>query len=767
MLLYRAFRLRPISAAALALLGLHAQAAADTPPQYDHAQACHAPATAIAVPQREQGEGQTAPDATRISADTLSGESQVAVQAQGNVIVERNDQILNTAQIDYTQAGGLVRAPHTFTLQQGNSRVSGENLQYSIDNRSGSADNVQFETQTAQRRLQGSGERIEMENGQQYRVQNVRFNTCQPNDNSWYIQAKQIEADHSRNIGVAHDATFVIGGVPLLYTPWVDFPLDGGRKSGLLVPTLKTGSNGTELAAPYYFNLAPNYDLTLTPTLFTKRGLQVASHFRYLQTTYHGDAYFSILPRDRERNRSNRAEFKWTHQHRIRDNLHAHIDYHQVADDDHYRDFYNRDDIAANTNLNRQLRLSHHSNLLGGELNSQINVQKYQTLANVSGYRDAPYALLPQLSSNWYRQFNPNLHANIYTELTHFAHNSKPEGTRFVFHPSVRAEFNRPWGYIRPELQLHASHYRIRPSGGLTAYNQSRVLPLISIDAGLNLSRPIQFWGKAHQQTLEPRLFYTYAPARNQDRIPLFDTAENSFTFYQLFRPNRFSGHDRINAANFLTTALQTRLIDNEDGSEILRAGIGMRLYFSRSDIGLNGQNTRRQSGQSDILAFAEGRIARHTWLDSDLHYNTELETAERYQVGLRYTPTAGKTLSLRYRYRRDAEIYDGVRGQMKQAEVAVQWPLRPNIYLIGRHSYSFSIHKPLEHMLGIEYTNPCGCWSASVAGHHYRTGPHTHKNAVFVQLHLRNLSSLGNNPFQQLRQSIPGYTPIEELNRP
>lgn len=766
MLLYRPFAISPAHLAVLTALGLAYPAFAQN--DIPVAQACHMPQTGIAPAMRESGQRLPEdPSATRISADQLSGESQVAVQASGNVIVERGDQIVNAPAIDYTQQGGRVNAPQNFVLQQGSSRISGENLQYSIDNRSGQAQNIRFETQTTQRHIQGTGQSIEIENGQHYRMQNARINTCQSGNYSWYIQAKQIEADQLRNIGVARDATLVLGGVPLFYTPWIDFPLNGGRKSGLLTPTLKTGSNGTELAIPYYFNLAPNYDLTVTPTLFSKRGLQVASSFRYLQENYNGRTDVAVLPRDRAHSNDTRSQWDWTHRHQITPSLLGEIDYHQVSDDDYYRDFYNRDDIAANVNLNRQISLTHNGQLFGGQITSRATVQKYQTLANVSGYRDAPYALLPKISSYWYRHLHPNWYTGVYTELTHFAHNSKPEGTRLIVNPTVRAEFNRPWGYIHPELQLHASHYRIQPSGSLNAYNYTRVLPIISIDAGLNFQRNMNLMGHAFRQTLEPRLFYTYIPNRNQDRIPLFDTAENGFTFSQLFRPNRFSGHDRINGANFLTTAVQTRLLDANDGSELLRAGIGQRLYFSRSDIGLNGQTMQRRSGYSDILAFAEGRIARHVWLDSDFHYNTDLSAAERYQVALRYTPEAGKTFSIRYRHRREAEIYDGVLGKVRQAEAAFQWPLRPNIYLIGRHSYSLSIRKPLEHMLGIEYTDPCGCWSASFAGHHYRTGVNTHKNAVFIQLHLRDLSSLGNNPFKQLRQSIPGYTPIEELNYP
>lgn len=763
MLLYRPFRPRPAAAAVAAALCLCGTLAA-APLSADENGRCdnNNPSRTRAQTHRHGGSG--LPDgATRVRADEISGQSGVAVHAQGNVTVERGDQILDTPSASYDQQADRVRTPENFVLQQDGSRVSGENLDYRIGSRSGSADNIRFETERNGRRLQGSGERLEMENGRHYRVQNAEFNTCNFGDNSWYIRAAEIEADYLNNVGIARNASLVLGGVPVFYTPWIDFPLDGGRKSGFLLPSLKSGSDGTQLSLPYYFNIAPNYDATLTPTVHSRRGLQLAGQFRYLRENYRGEMAFSVLPNDRLNRSRTRIEADWEHRHQIRPGLNAGIDFHQVSDDGYYRDFYGRNDIAANTNLNRQIWLRYDTALFGGRFNGEATVQKYQTLANTSGYKDAPYALLPRLSGNWQKHLGHGLDFNLYGELTRFVHPYKTEGSRLVLHPVLHAEYNRPWGYLRPEIQLHATRYRIH---GTSAHSRSRIIPLFNLEAGLNFERSSTFLGRNYLQTLEPRLFYAYAPAKNQERIPLFDTAENSFTYDQLFRANRFSGHDRINAANFLTAAVQTRLIDTQDGSEQLRAGIGQRLYFSRDEIGLDGKDRRREGGSSDIFAFAAGRLGQRFHLESDLHYNTALHTAERYRAALRYSPAPGKTVSIGYRYRRHGEIYDGRYGKTRQADIAFQWPLRPNLYLIGRHSYSFSEHKPIEHMLGVEYSSPCGCWGISAAGQHYLTGPDRSKNAFFLQLRLRDLSSLGNNPFRQLRQSVPGYTDTEELNR-
>ncbi|MBH5329440.1 LPS-assembly protein LptD [Eikenella sp. S3360] len=731
--------------------------------------ACHRPDAPkhMIAPAQTSGEGEPPEGATRVNADRVIGQSDVRVHAEGNVVVERGQQVLNAQWIDYDQPQDTVRAGNRFTLEQGGGRVSGENLRYKMDTRQGEASNARFEAESEDgRRLQGTSQTLRMDGENRYRLENGRFNTCNPGDESWYIRAKSIEADYARNIGVARNASLVVGGVPLFYTPWIDFPLNGNRKSGLLVPTFKAGSDGTEITVPYYFNLAPNYDLTLTSKLYSRRGLQLAGQFRYLQPKYQGDISLAVLPKDQLSSHDTRSQVDWKHQHQFGRNLTAGVDFHQVSDDDYYRDFYNRTDIATNVNLNRQLWLRHQTNLWGGSLSSYATVQKYQTLANADGYKgDQPYALLPRLSSQWQRRFGI-AHFQMFGQYSNFRHDSKQEGSRLVLNPSISAEFNRSWGYIRPKAALHATYYDLESFNGQQSRRFSRVLPIFSVDSGMTFERPASWQGRNYVQTLEPRLFYTYIPTKEQNDIPLFDTSENGFGYDQLFRENRFAGHDRINAANFLTMAVQTRLYDAKNGEERFSAGIGQRLYFTRDDVLLDGSRVQRRSGHSDLLAFADGRVTDKIWLNSEVHYDTSQNAAAKYNFGLRYSPEPGKTVGARYQYRRRGEIYDDVYGKVRQADVYFQWPVNRNLYLVGRHSYSFSEHKPVEHLLGMEYVSGCGCWSLSAVGQHYVNGVNSSKNAFFLQLRLRDLSSLGNNPFEQLRQSIPGYTNIDEVMR-
>ena len=725
----------------------------------------NAPKHTVAPPQvsgeaAEDGEG-----VTRITAEDMQGQSQIRVQAKGEVVVERDGQVVNADWLDYDQARHTVKAGDRFTLADGTGRIAGEKLNYNLQKREGAAENARFEVENNGRRLQGTGAKVEMAD-KRYRLTQTRFNTCDPNDESWYIEADSIEADYDKNIGVARNAKIVLGKVPILYTPWIDFPLNGQRKSGLLAPTLKVGSDGIELSTPYYFNLAPNYDATFRPHFISRRGLELGGEFRYLQPDYSGTVQGAWLPDDRASRHNNRYKFDWQHRHSFNAQISGGVDFHQVSDDDYYRDLMGTS-LDSNTHLNRQLWLSHQTDLGGGRLSNYLTVQKYQTLASTSGYRNRPYAMLPQVSSSWYRHFNNTFSAHVMTQATRFEHDTKQSGSRLVLYPSITADFHNSWGFIRPKVGVHATHYRLDAFGSQGKRTENRVLPIVSVQSGITFERPFTLGRQGFIQTLEPRAYYAYIPKRDQSALPNFDTSENSFTYEQLFRENLFSGQDRINAANFLTTALQSRLYDDKTGIERFNAGIGQRFYFNKDDVLLDGSIQKTVRDRSDTLAFAYGRLSDSVHAETQWHYNQSLKRTEKFNVGMRYNPAPGKTVAMRYRYGRFEELYDDHYGRSKQVDVAVQWPVRQNYYLVGRYNYDLTHSRTLQQLVGVEYRSPCRCWSASLVGQRYVNGVGSSKNAVYFQLQLRDLTSVGNNPFEQLRTVIPGYSSIYEVKKP
>ena len=705
-------------------------------------------------------------NATRISAERIAGQTNVRARAEGDVIIERNDQTLNADWVDYDQQADVVRAGDSFTLTRGDGQtVRGKELHYDLSHESGRAADAQFAVEHESRRLQGVSAEMEMQDKNHYAMRGVKFNTCNPGDRSWYIQAAELKADRESGIGTARHARLVFGGVPVLYTPWADFPLNGNRKSGLLVPTIKIGSDGTELELPYYFNLAPNYDATLAPGIITARGATLGGEFRYLQDKYSGSLKAKYLPHDRRSPHRHRYEAEFAHLHRFNTDLSGGIDYRQVSDDDYYRDFYGRNEIAENVHLNRSAWLDYRRDLFGQPVQMRLSVQRYQTLSDAQGRKQRPYAILPRFSAAWQKNFGLG-QFNIDTQFTRFEHSELQSGSRLVIYPSWQWDFSRPWGYVRPKIGVHATRYWLKGKDGYESRTLSRVLPLTNVDAGLAFERKTTLFGKSYLQTLEPRVFYNYIPAKSQNDLPNFDTSLNGFSYAQLFRENIYSGQDRINASNSLSVGLQSRLIDAATGAERFRAGIGRKYYFRDDNVLLDGSIEHGRRWRSDIAAFAGGRIGDNWHADLSWHYNESAKATQRFDIGASYNPEPGKVISARFKYGAREEIYTGFYGKLKHIDFAAQWPINERLYAIGRFNYSLSPHTPLEQMAGLEYKSACGCWSVSVVGQRYVNGLNSRKNAFFVTLQLKDLSSLGKDPYEQLRLAIPGYSKTNEVNR-
>ena len=705
-------------------------------------------------------------NATRISAERIAGQTNARARAEGDVIIERNDQTLNADWVDYDQQADVVRAGDSFTLTRGDGQtVRGKELHYDLSHESGRAADAQFAVEHESRRLQGVSAEMEMRDKNHYAMRGVKFNTCNPGDRSWYIQAAELKADRESGIGTARHARLVFGGVPVLYTPWADFPLNGNRKSGLLVPTIKIGSDGTELELPYYFNLAPNYDATLAPGIITARGATLGGEFRYLQDKYSGSLKAKYLPHDRRSPHRHRYEAEFAHLHRFNTDLSGGIDYRQVSDDDYYRDFYGRNEIAENVHLNRSAWLDYRRDLFGQPVQMRLSVQRYQTLSDAQGRKQRPYAILPRFSAAWQKNFGLG-QFNIDTQFTRFEHSELQSGSRLVIYPSWQWDFSRPWGYVRPKIGVHATRYWLKGKDGYESRTLSRVLPLTNVDAGLAFERQTTLFGKSYLQTLEPRAFYNYIPAKSQNDLPNFDTSLNGFSYAQLFRENIYSGQDRINASNSLSVGLQSRLIDAATGAERFRAGIGRKYYFRDDNVLLDGSIEHGRRWRSDIAAFAGGRIGDNWHADLSWHYNESAKATQRFDIGASYNPEPGKVISARFKYGAREEIYTGFYGKLKHIDFAAQWPINERLYAIGRFNYSLSPHTPLEQMAGLEYKSACGCWSVSVVGQRYVNGLNSRKNAFFVTLQLKDLSSLGKDPYEQLRLAIPGYSKTNEVNR-
>ncbi|RQW19696.1 LPS-assembly protein LptD [Rhodobacteraceae bacterium CH30] len=698
-----------------------------------------------------------------VTADELSGQMDNELKARGNVVAIRDDQTITSDWLNYyVKRNELIEAGDRVHMTQPGSDILSQKLDYSMATQQGSADDAVFAFQQGKGVLRGKSDELKILGDKHYELKRTTVNTCDPGDESWYLKATTVDADYTRNVGVARNARLYLGGVPVLYTPWMDFPLDGGRKSGLLFPTFSVGSAGLDISTPYYWNIAPNYDATLFPRYIAKRGLMLGGEFRYLQPGYQGQMYTEQIE-DKETD-THRYLWKGQHRQQISPDLSWGFDGSYVSDNNYFDDFSDRLAQVSSDNLERQAWASY--NLGWGA--ATIRAQRYQTLIDNARGGTIPYARLPQITLNGGQTLPAGLSWNLLSEATRFSHPDLQEGDRLMLNPSLSWRADASWGYIQPKLGVNFRQYALDGwrYGGTPdqqrSRNESITTPTFSVDSGLYFERESEFAGSAHTQTLEPRLYYVNIPYRDQSKLPNFDSSINDFDWTQLFSENRYSGWDRINEANQLTAAVTSSYIDNDSGLERLRVGIGQRVYFSEDRVKLYpGESVR--DNVSDILATVGGDLTRNLRLDGAIQYNPEQGRTEKYNVALRYHPEAGKALSLRYRYDPDELVEvngTAVNYPTRQIELAGQWPITRQLYGVGRLEYSLAAKQAFDTLAGFEYN--AGCWTFRMVGQRFVTDIDQFKTSVMFQLELKDMSSFG-KVSDTLRLAIPGYSKTNE----
>lgn len=587
----------------------------------------------------------------------------------------------------------------------------------------------------------GDAKAIFFEGQDKKRLTDARYTTCAADVDDWYIKAKEIEINDYTESGTAKHAYIEFKGVPLLYTPWVSFSLNNQRKSGLLAPTIgSTSRSGFEVLTPYYWNISPNMDATIAARALSKRGVQLQGEFRYLQEDFSGIDSLEYLPSDSMTN-ENRYYANLKHQHRLGNGWSAGYSLEKTSDDEYFSELSTHIVTTSRINLPQQFNVDYADDTW----RFNALAQKFQTLDKLS----YPYERLPQMTLNGNKYYG-DANANLYTQLVSFDTNKddltiRPTGTRLTAYPSVSIPFNRSYGYITPKFGVHLTNYSLNNVANHLD-SQQRTLPIFSLDSGLYFDRDLKLANRDYTQTLEPRLFYVYIPEKNQSDIPIFDTSEADLNFSSLFSENQFTGNDRINNANQVSFALTTRFIESSSGTERLSASIGQRYYFTDQKVALPNADYRK-SNSSDIIAGMSAHLKTSWDINAFWQYNTDNSNAVRTSISSRYKPEPGKTLNLSYSYRRDS---------IGQVDVSGQWPLGNGWYGIGRANYSMRESRVIETLAGLEYD--AGCWQARSVLQRVSTATADANYALFFQLELGGLASIGANPLAVIRRNIPGY---------
>jgi LPS-assembly protein len=680
--------------------------------------------------------GRDQPSALFIEAEKIEGNQEQEIDASGSVRLRKRGTAVFSDQIHLNIPDEQVTATGHVRFEKEGDIVTGEQLFYDLNFESGNIDKPTY--QLTRYGARGKAERLVAENPNLTRIDKATYTTCDVGDDEWLMRIDRLELDRISDIGVARNATVIFKGVPILYSPYLDFSLSGRRKTGLLPPTIgSTGRSGLEYTQPFYWNIAPNQDATISPRILSKRGVLLNGDFRYLEPTLRGEVRAEYLPDDRQKGET-RYAYLWQHQQNFGNGFSGAVDLQGVSDDTYFTDLSDKIAATSQTNLNREGDLFYD----GGWWNINTRVQRYQTLQDPLAPLVPPYARVPQITLNMNRSTDVRLDLALQGEYVHFSHPTLLNATREILYPSVSAPIQTPFFYITPKAGFHTTTYAFQDA---TTPDASRNLPIYSVDSGLTFERDTSLWNRAFLQTLEPRLYYVYIPFRPQDQLPIFDTAQADLNFTQIFTENQFTGGDRINDANQLTGAVTSRLIDPDSGDEQVRFMLGQRYYFQPQQVSL--PPGVRNASRTDLLAAISGKITKYWFADIDTQYSTVSNETQRSNLVLRYRPDFGKTLNLGYRY---------TRGSLEQADISTEWPIGGRWTGLVRYNYDLQDRSLLEGLLGLEYN--AGCWAVRAVMHRFVSATQEYVNAIFFQLELRGVSQIGSSPLEVLRQNITGY---------
>lgn len=664
------------------------------------------------------------------------------------------------------------------------------------------------------RRSRGRADKITLYKDKPIEIINGSYTTCAPNDETWHINFKKLYVDRDNNEGKGYHNFLYIKNIPVLYTPYISFPLKPERKSGFLIPyASQTTQSGLNFNVPFYLNLAKNYDATLEPRYYSKRGIQTALEARHIIRNANGIWYGEYLPNDREYkhfrkrklndpegrspldprvkalkdSKNSRYAFAINESINFRPFL-FNINYNKVSDDNYFIDLeqFNILKLQPEDQLLQQFELL--GDISAWHLKAQI--KDYQTLNSWdSPILTTPYKIKPKVeaTSNYdYERFHLNIDANA----TRFEHIHRTQGTRYVFVPAISAPIERTYGFIKPKLTPKFLKYNVSNSinnPDMFAKNKSLFFPILSLDSGLIFEREFNKsrFNDLYSQTLEPRLFYLYVPYRNQNDIPIFDTGINTFDYSQLFRENRFSSYDRQSNANQITLALKSRILNNENQKELLSLQIGQIFYFQNLKTSICNQNINSNclskeipnfsQHQSPIVGLMEYKFFENWKASSQLQYDGNINKITKGKFDFNYNKVQGnleRIFNISYNYLDNFNLgYDSETSQLiiedsneniSQISLSMKWGINSNTHLVGFTHYNLEKVYSFDSLLGIEYES-C-CWALRFGAtrdlqvRENESEKKEYQTSVFVQFALKGLTNIGNNMDPIFTEKITGY---------
>lgn len=724
-----------------------------------------------------------------ITADKVSLKEKGTSIFTGNVIaVEGNKTIKsdiahilhneNTGELENIYCSGNVN------ITAPSQRIYGDQASYLFKDDIKIVKNARF--RLYDRHARGTSSELKSEGANFFFLPNATYTTCAPNDTVWKIKAKKINLNRETGRGQAWHTTLHVKDVPVFYWPYLNFPIDNRRQTGFLQPLIKSSSSyGPHIIIPYYLNLAPNYDATITPYFTHKRKIRLFNEFRYLTNNTVGAIKFDYLPRDikytkfREeslveanddpikfrpfsprvaglKDTKDRYAYSIKHNTDFTENLSFNIDYTKIGDDNFIDDigpeilqqnnfidssFITNDTALRNTNLNTQydhtLAVLERANLRYRHKIGTISslVQKYQILNPFSGSdRGELYQKLPEIKFNSTAFDLPqDIMWRLDSSYTHFKikdvpfRQRKTFGKRYYLRPTIYKDMRDGGWFIKPSAKLHYINYDLHQgtkdienlAPGTREYlgekpnSPKKSIPIFDLDTGLIFERDISLYNRNFIQTLEPRIYFLYVPNKDQDDLPLFDTAVRQFDYNQLFRDNRYTGYDRVSEAKQITFALSTKFLTDTNNEERGSFSIG-QIYYLKDREEREGLNERiyNDTNRSPIACLLKYRIFKNWELISNFVYDEPQRKINTGNLTFNYKPSKYNVFNMGYSFNRSyAKTLDPIterKRHIRQAYLSSAIVLSRHLRVIGKISYDLQRKNLINAIGGFEHYGCC-----------------------------------------------------------
>ncbi len=662
-------------------------------------------------------------------------------QLQGQVEVRQGDRRLTADEASYNRSTGDFQASGDVGYYQSGLEITGETAKFESKEGTGLLSKTVFDLPG---RGRGSAGETQLIDQNTISLKDVRYTACPKGQVDWELVAPDIRIKNDKGVGVGRNVRVMFKGFPLLYIPYISFPISDQRKSGVLPPDIGLSNRaGFNIRMPYYWNIRPNMDATITPRWLFDRGLQLNTEYRYLTGSSTGQLDVEFLPNDDETGRD-RGFVGWEQTTEFADNWLARFEVNDVSDTAYFEDLGDSQSVVSRTHLQRQIEL------LFTQPNWSVTTrfQNMQTVLDTISRVDRPYRRVPQFSflGAWDGAYR--LKYDLDAEIVNFDRGDGVTGWRMDVQPEVSMPLVGAGYYFTPKVAWRHTRYQLSNVDPGAETSLSRTAPILSLDTGVTLERVIG--SRQHLvHTLEPRLYYTFIPFRDQSMLPVFDTATPDFNAIQLFRANRFVGADRLGDINQISLGVSTRVIHSVTGREILSATLGQAVRLNSPNVSLPGETLDDQRA-SELIAEVGVGLSRNWNADIAVQWDPNDGTTRKAVARVQYRPNVSSVLNIGYRFQDD---------ELEQSDISFAWPIKNSWRLVGRWNFSIRDRQTLDRLIGIEYER-C-CWGLRLVSRRFittRTGESD--TSLLLQLELKGLTSVGQRADSFLENGILGYRP-------